>query len=144
MSDGTHHSESIQQAEHLDSDVSAKRVVNYVWTGTAHEAETGYAEDYRFSGGKSAYAATLNTSGDNTVITPASGKRIRIFWVAFVPDSDNATANLVTVSIGATAIYKGYALAHWEVFTGAADETVVINLANTGTVAVTIHYQEIT
>lgn len=102
------------------------------------------SQDYRFSGGKSAYAAVLNTAGANTVITPSSGKRIRIFWVAFVPNSDNASANLVTVSIGSTPIYTGYALAHWEVFTGAANDTVKVNLANTGSVAVTIHYQEIT
>lgn len=107
-------------------------------------ADVGDSLQYRFGGGKSAYSGVLTTSGDTTVITPASGKRIRLFWVAFVPNSDNSAANLVTIKIGATTYYTGYAMAHWEVFTGAVNDTVKVNLANTQAVAVTIHYMEIT
>ncbi|UTI65621.1 hypothetical protein NBH00_05270 [Paraconexibacter antarcticus] len=102
-------------------------------------------EDLRFAGGKSSFAAVLSTAGDNAVIAPAAGKRIRVYWVAFIPSSDNASANLVTVGWPSTAVnmYIGYALAHWEVFTGAINEPVNVNLANAQPVAVTIHYQEI-
>jgi hypothetical protein len=101
--------------------------------------------DYRFSGGKTSYAAVLNTSGNNVVITPAAGKRIRIFWVSFIPNTDNLNANLVTVKYTAgITMYVGYAMAHWELFTGAADDSVTVNLNTTEPVAITIHYQEIT
>lgn len=101
--------------------------------------------DYRFSGGKTSYAAVLSASGDHTVITPTAGKRIQIYWIAFVPNSDNTISNLVTVKLSVSAInmYIGYALAHWELFTGAINEAVTINLTNTQPVAFTIHYKEI-
>lgn len=98
--------------------------------------------DFRYSGGKLSYASVISTSGNNVVITPTVGKSVRIFWVAFIPNSDNASANLVTVKFTAGAtLYVGYALAHWEVFTGAVNDTVTVNLQNAQSVAVTIHYQ---
>lgn len=111
--------------------------------------ETGLAKDAtlsgRFGGGKSAYAAVISTSGDTTVITPAAGKRVRVYWVSFIPNSDNTAANLVTVKFaGGTSMYVGYAMAHWEEFTGTTNQAVVVNLSNTQPVAVTIHFQEVT
>ena len=100
--------------------------------------------DYRYSGGKSSYGAVLSTSGDTAVLTPASGKRIRVFWVSLIPNSDNTVANLVTVKFTSTVLYLGYAIAHWEVFTGSTDEVLTVNLANAQPVAFTVHYQEIT
>lgn len=100
--------------------------------------------DYRFSGGKTSYAALINTSGNNVVITPASGMKVRVFWVSFIPNSDNSAANLVTVKFTAgVTMYVGYAMAHWEVFTGATNDTVTVNLQTTDPVAVTIHYSEV-
>jgi hypothetical protein len=100
----------------------------------------GGTTDYRFSGGKLAYAGVLSTAGDNVVVTPGATQRVRLFWVAFIPNSDNSTANLVTVKAGATTYYVGYALAHWEVFDGPVNTPLVVNLANAQPVAVTIHY----
>lgn len=100
--------------------------------------------DYRYAGGKSAYTGLLSTAGDNTVITPAAGKRIQVVWVNFLPNSDNTVANLVTVKFGTGAgFYLNYAVGHFEVFTGAVDQSVVVNLTNAQPVAVTIHYSEI-
>lgn len=106
-------------------------------------AQQGYQAN-RYGGGKSAYAGTVSASGDTDVITPAGGNAIRVFWVYALGDPDNATSPLITVSIGATSIYAGYALAHWEIFEGAADEPVTVNLGSAETVAVTIHYEEFT
>ncbi len=99
--------------------------------------------DLRFAGGKTAYAAVLSTAGGTVAITPAAGLRVRVVWVAFIPNSDNTAANLVTVSLGSTVLYIGYAMAHWEAFTGAVNGTVTVDLSNTQPVAVTIHYEVI-
>lgn len=99
--------------------------------------------DFRYSGGKSSVGGTLNTAGANTVITPAAGKRIRVFWVSVIPSSDGSSANLATVALGAQTLYVGYAFAHWEVFTGTANTPLTVSLANGQPVAYTVHYQEI-
>ena len=100
--------------------------------------------DLRFSGGKTSYSDTLVTAGDNTVITPASGKRIQVFWVHVIPNSNNDSANLVAVKFaGGITMYTSYVISHWEPFTGGVDQAVVVNLQNTERVAVTIHYKEI-
>lgn len=97
----------------------------------------------RFISGKLSYGATLNTPGDNIVITPGSGQRVVVYWVAFIPNSDNTAANLVTVKFATSAInmYVNYAIAHSEIFTGAINEVVTVNLTNTQPVAVNIHYK---
>lgn len=97
--------------------------------------------DRRFGGSKLAYAAVLTATSD---ITPTSGKAIRLLWVAFIPNPDNSSANLVTVGFvaAATSLYTGYALAHWERFDGAVDQHLRITLANSQPVAVTVHYEE--
>lgn len=96
----------------------------------------------RYGGGKKAYAAVLTGNAD---ITPAAGKAIRVVWVAFVPNSDNASSNLVTVGFvnAASSLYVGYAMAHWEVFTGPVGTALRISLANSQQVAVTVHYEEV-
>lgn len=105
--------------------------------------------DFRFGGGKSAYVVTISASGNTTLITPAAGNRIRLFWIAFVPNSDNGNANLIKLGFGttggsiATELYRGYALAHWEVFTGTANQSVIVNATTAEPVAFTIHYQEV-
>lgn len=99
--------------------------------------------DFRYSGGKTSVGGVLNTAGTNVVITPAAGKRIRVFWVSMIPSSDGAAANLVTVAVGSQTLYVAYAVAHWEVFTGVVNASVTFSLANTQPVAYTVHYQEI-
>lgn len=106
--------------------------------------------DYRFSGGKTAYSNSIASSGDHSIITPASGKRIQVYWIAFVPSSDNTAANLVKLGFGTTGgaisteLYRGYALAHWELFTGTANQSFIVNTATAETVGVVVHYKEIT
>jgi hypothetical protein len=97
--------------------------------------------DVRYAGSKSAYAAVLSTAGDTAVVTPGATQKVRLVWVAFVPNSDNTAANLVTVKFGSTNLYVGYAMSHWEVFDGAVGQALTVNLANTQPVAVTVHYQ---
>lgn len=118
-----------------------------VVTNPTSNPETGLAKDttvgLRFSGGKITKTAQVVTPGNTTIHTPASGKAIKLFWVSALNDPDQSASPLIIFKFGANEIYRGYALAHWEVFTGAVDQSLVVNLDSTGDVAVTIHYQEV-
>jgi len=105
-------------------------------TGATQEVTLGR----RFGGAKLAYSAVLTATTD---LTPTVGKAIRLLWVAFIPNSDNTTSNLVTVGyVGGGALYTGYAMAHWERFDGAVNTALRITVANAQPVAVTVHYEE--
>ena len=105
--------------------------------------------DYRFSGGKSAYSTTIAASGNTNLITPASGNRIQLYWLSFIPSSDNANANLLKVGFGTTGgsisteLYRATVVSHWEVFTGTANQSLIINTATAEAVHGTVHYKEI-
>lgn len=94
----------------------------------------------RYGPGKIPVVATVVSSGDTTVHTPAAGMSIRLFWISAVPDETSSP--LIRVSLGTTELYRAYALMHWGIFEGAPDEELVINLSTISTVAVTAHIQE--
>ncbi|PTL55748.1 hypothetical protein [Paraconexibacter algicola] len=98
----------------------------------------------RYAGGKLAAVATVTASGDTTIVTPAAGKAIRLYWITAINDPDEATSPLIRVSLGSSEVYRGYAISHWEVFTGATNAPLTVNLSGAASVAVTAHYQEIT
>lgn len=95
----------------------------------------------RFGGSKLAFSSLITATTD---ITPTTGKSIRLLWVAFVPNGDNASSNLVTIGFVGSGVnlYTGYALAHWERFDGSVNTKLRITLANAQPVAVTVHYEE--
>lgn len=107
--------------------------------------------DYRFSGGKLPYVTTLAASGNTTLITPTLGNRLQVYWVSFVPSSDNTSANLIRIGFGTSGgsidagqeLYRGYAMAHWELFTGLVNKSIIVNAATIEPVVITIHYKEI-
>lgn len=105
--------------------------------------------DYRFSGGKTAYSTTIAASGNTNLIVPAAGHHLEVYWISFVPNSDNTAANLVKLGFGtaggaiSTELYRSYAMAHWEYFVGATNQAFIINTVTAEPVAVTVHYKEI-
>lgn len=101
--------------------------------------------DLRFAGGKTAAVATVTASGDTTILTPSAGHKIKLYWITAINDPDQATNPLVRITLtGAGEIYRSYAIAHWEVFTGTTDGTLIVNLSEAASVAVTVHYEETT
>lgn len=98
----------------------------------------------RYSGGKTAVVATVTASGDTTIFTPGSGNAVRLFWVSAINDPDESSTPLIKVLIGSTELYRAYAVAHWEVFEGAANEVLKVNLSGAASVAVTAHIEEFT
>ena len=45
----------------------------------------------RFSGGKLPHTATVTASGDTTILTPAGGKKLIVYWVQAVSDPTSVT-----------------------------------------------------
>jgi len=98
----------------------------------------------RYGGGKSAASATLTNTTETAIHTPAAGNAVRVYWVSAINRDPATSFPAVTIRIGSTVIYKASAVSHWEKFVGAADEAVTAQLSTSGTVDVTIHYEEFT
>lgn len=105
----------------------------------------------RFGGGKTQGAQAINTSGNNTILTPASGKKIRLYWLGLSTSQDNAAEVLALAKFttGGTPFYRWNlgapgAFSHWEVVTGGTDEALVINLSGAQTVQANYTYSEVT
>lgn len=91
-----------------------------------------------------AAVVTATSSGDTTIHTPASGKAIRLIWVSAINDPDESSTPLIKILLGNTELYRGYALSHAQVFEGAVDEVLKVNLSAAASVAVTAHLIEFT
>lgn len=96
----------------------------------------------RNGGGKLASTTTVTTSGDTTLIaSPGLGFALKLFWVSAITDPDSDVSPLIIIKWdGGSELYRVYAVAHWEIFTGPEDTALVINLSEDADVAVTIHY----
>lgn len=99
--------------------------------------------DERYSGGKSSFATTVSASGDTTLVTPPVGQSVRVVWVSAIANPDNNNANRVRFKFGAggSPFYESYAVAHWEVFQGAVDVPLLLNLQTAEPVSITVHYR---
>lgn len=90
-------------------------------------------------------AATATvTPGVPLVVTPAAGKKIRLWWLTAIPSPDNVTTGRVTATlVGKGEIYRCYAIGHRQRFDGNANGTLTVASVD-GTYEVTIHFEEIT
>lgn len=86
---------------------------------------------------------TVTVAGNTTVHTPAAGKAIRLHWAYAINNPTSATAPLIRISLGATEIYRVWALSKRQVVTGAIDAPLVVNLSIPAEVAVTFLLEEI-
>lgn len=87
--------------------------------------------------------ATVTSAGSTTIYTPASGKRVRVRWVYAINDPGSTASPLVKVFLGATEIYRVYALSKRQLVTGPVDGAVVVNLSEAAEVAVTVLLEEV-
>lgn len=78
------------------------------------------------------------------MVTPSAGKKVILRWVCVIPSPDNANQNEVTIKLGTEVLYRCFAISKTQTFTGNVNESVVVNLQNSGEVAVNIHYFETT
>lgn len=86
---------------------------------------------------------TVTASGDTLVYTPASGKRIRVYWSYAINDPASSSSPLIKIILGGTEKFRAYALSKRQQMTGPVDGTLVVNLSTTGSVAVTFVLEEV-
>lgn len=110
----------------------------------AGDAALEVTQPSRYGGGKTPVTATVTASGDNTILTPGTGNKIQLYWISAINDPDDSTSPLIKIKLGGVELYRVYAIAHWEIFTGPTNGALVINLDSTAAVAVTAHYLETT
>lgn len=94
----------------------------------------------RYSGGKTAVTARVTTS-PTTIVTPPAGQRLRVVWVYAINDPDQSVTPAITVTLGGVPIYLGFAISHWESFTGPINGALTVALDSPGDVAFTAHYE---
>lgn len=88
--------------------------------------------------------ATVTAAGNTTIHTPAAGKAIRLVWIYAINDPTATTPTLIKVSLGATELYRVWALSKRQLSTGVINAPLVINLSAAGAVAVTAILEEYT
>lgn len=89
------------------------------------------------------------TSSDS--LTPSTGKRLQIVKIQVLQNSDNETANAVTMTLSSQAhtenatgkIFDGWVGSDSTEIVGDVDEAVTITLASSAPVSVMINYKEI-
>lgn len=85
---------------------------------------------------------TVSTSGDNTLLTPPSGKSIWLRRLTpTLADPDGSSTPLLKLSLGGTEIARGYVLSGRFNITGPVDGTLVLNLSKNGSVSGTVFYE---
>lgn len=92
-------------------------------------------------------AQAISASGNTDLVTPTSGKAIRLKWVAFSAPEGNGAEVIVTIKIGTDILYMwplgaSCAFSHGAVREGAVDEPLTINLSTAQTVYVNYEYEE--
>lgn len=87
--------------------------------------------------------AEVTDSGDTTVHAPASGKRIRLWWVYALNDPASDNPRLITIKLGTSEYYKTFGVSKRQKITGDIDAALVVNLSGAGSVAVTAIFEEI-
>lgn len=88
-------------------------------------------------------STVVTASGDTTILTPASGKRIRLFRIQAINKPTATTSPLISVKLGGVTIFANYAIALRQKITGAIDGALVVNLSEAGEVAFTYVAEQI-
>lgn len=93
-------------------------------------------------------AIAISSVGDNIIIAPAVGMRIRVFWIG-MSTSEVGLETLAIVKFGAagSAKYRWFlgapgAFSHWEAIEGGTNESLIVNLSIGTTVQVNVTYEE--
>ena len=86
---------------------------------------------------------TVTASGDTTIYTPASGKRVRLRWLYAINDPGSSASPLIKIFLGAQEKYRVYAVSKRQLTTGPIDGPLIVNLSEAAEVAVTFLLEEI-
>lgn len=99
---------------------------------------------------------STSASGNTEVVAPSSGKRVRVLYLSFNADGANtgdvtaairfgaAGALIYTMSLKAGSIFARNIGAGLNYIQGATGESLYVNLSTSGTVNVTVEWEEVT
>jgi hypothetical protein len=93
-------------------------------------------------------AVVLNTAGDNVVITPGAGARLRIFWIGMSASQGNTGENLAIVKLGSRVKYiwnlgNPGAFSHRDLLDGAKGEALIVNLSQAYPICFNYTFEEV-
>lgn len=106
-----------------------------------------YALSQRFAGGKTTESKVVEAEGENTLVTPAAGNAITLYWVALETSENNSAEVEAQVRLGALTPYTWFlgrpgAFMHWEPVVGAVNESLNVHLSAAQKVAANFTYTE--
>lgn len=119
-------------------------------SGVATEATLAHTKNKFQPGVRTTVAVALSTAGNNTIVTPTTGKRIRLHWIGMVRGVSVLTSTdpLAVVKFGSTGTekYRWYvgAFSHWEPVDGPLNTPLIVNLSAAAPVQVNVTYEEAT
>lgn len=101
----------------------------------------------RFGGGKTTESKVIEASGENTLVTPATGKALTLYWIALETSEGNAEEVVAEVKVGSLTPYTWYlgkpgAFMHWEPVVGAVNAKLTVKLSAAMKVAANFTYSE--
>lgn len=91
-------------------------------------------------------------SGNQTVITPSTGKRLLVHWVGMSASTSNSAGIRAIIKFTSASTDAKYdwdlgvpgQFSHWETLRGGLNETLVLNLSGAQTVRVNVTFEEST
>lgn len=120
---------------------SSKTLTDVVAALTGQLNVTDAITSKRYAGGKSALTAAVSASGTTTLLAPPAGKRIVVYWVSAMSDPNQSSVPDISINLGAQSLYRVWAAAHWEPFTGAVDAPLTVTLDVGVKTLFTVHYE---
>lgn len=101
----------------------------------------------RFAGEKQTEAKTVEASGETTLLTPAAGKQITLYWICLYASQGNTGEVQATVKLAPYTPYSMYlgnpgAFMHWEPIVGETGAKLVLELSGNQKVAASYTYTE--
>lgn len=92
----------------------------------------------------------ISAAGDNVIITPTAGMKLRVFWVGYSSSETNTMEVLASLRFGNGPDIYGWflgapgAFSHWEPLTaGNVGDPLIINLSHSQPIQVNITFEEI-
>lgn len=117
-------------------------------TTLASEVTLAHTKNRFAAGVRTPTAVQITGSGDNTIITPTAGKRLRVTWLGLsAPETGAEVLAICKFGAAGAAVYRWNlgvpgAFAHWETVEGGTDAPLIVNLSGARTVQVNVTHEE--
>lgn len=113
--------------------------------GGLNAADVGITR--RFGGGKTTESKVIEAEGENTLVTPAAGRSLTLYWIALETSEGNGAEVQAEVKVGAKVPYTWFlgkpgAFMHWEPVSGAENAKLTVKLSAGQKVAASYTYSE--